>query len=79
MKTITEIRKEINPEIYYSPHQIAKANWIVNGACQKEKARYEYILKMIRLGKLSAKNFGLGKVPHYRIKGIDILSWLKIY
>lgn len=74
MKNIEQITKEVKPNLWYYPQTIAKKSWIVNS---KGKGDYFYILKLIKKDCLRAKNFGLGKVPYYRIKGSEILRFVK--
>ena len=74
-KTLSTIRRELNPEVYYKPSEIADNNWI---SCDgKGKASYYYILKLIKNNKIKARNFGLGKTPYYRIRGSEILKFIK--
>jgi hypothetical protein len=79
MKTLSEIRLEIDLEKYYSPRKIAENFWITNGRGEEGKSNYDQVLRLIRFGKLPAKNFGLGKTPYYRVKGIDLLNYLKTF
>lgn len=74
-KTVSTIRRELNPEVYYKPSEIARKRWITSKG--KGKASYYYILKLIKNGKIKARNFGLGETNYYRIRGMDILKFLK--
>ena len=74
-KTVSTIRRELNPEVYYKPSEIAKKKWITSNGTGK--ASYYYILKLIRNGKINARNFGLGETNYYRIRGSEILKFLK--
>lgn len=67
----------IKPDIYYSPREISKKKCIANSRGGIESGNYDYILRLIRFGALPAKNFGLGKTPYYRVKGIDLINYLK--
>jgi hypothetical protein len=79
MKTLSEIRLEIDPEKYYSPREISQKCWITNSNGEEAKTNYDQVLRLIRFGKLPARNFGLGKTPYYRVKGIDLLNYLKTF
>lgn len=65
--------KEINPDAFYKPSEIVKNKLIV---CDF-KYPYLYVLKLIKKGRLNAKNFGLGKTPHYKVRGSDLLEYKK--
>jgi len=74
MKTLEQVKKEIMPEAYYRPREIAENNWMIG---YRGKNAYYYILKLIKLGRLRAKDFGLGKTPYYRVLGSDLLRYLE--
>ena len=74
MKTLSEIKNEINPEELYRPMQIAKNQWMFGF---QGKNAYYYILKLIQKKKLRAKNLGLGKVPYFRVPGSELLRFIQ--
>jgi len=73
-KALQKIIKEIDPERWYRPMEIAKAGWIRNAG---NKGDYYYVLKLIKRGRLRARDFGLGKTPYYRVLGSEIIRYLE--
>jgi hypothetical protein len=66
-----ETDNKINEDRYYKPTEIVKNGWIqFNG-----NWTYNFILKLINKNRLKAKNFGMGKTPHYRVKGSDLIQY----
>lgn len=66
----------INPNYMYRPSEIAKNGWILNTNGDKN---YKFILKLIRLGKLKAKNVcvtGTSQM-YFRVKGQHIIDYQK--
>jgi len=74
-KTNKEIEKEIGFDVLYKPSEIVKNGWIYN----KKKYTYDFVLKLIRLKRLKAKNVGFGKKNHYRVKGLDVIKYIREY
>ena len=72
-KTNKRIQKEVNIDLLYKPLDIVNSEWIYNGNGKYTK---NFILRLIRLKRLKAKDAGIGKVPHYRVRGIDILEYI---
>ena len=72
-KTLNDIKKEIDLKEWYRPSQISNYRWMLG---YQGKNAYFYILELIKLGKLKAKNFGKGKTPYYRILGSDLIEYL---
>lgn len=72
-----ETRKQINPNDWYKPSEIAEKGWILPIKGKEAKRKYDFITKLIRLGKLPAKNRSMGVWPHYVVKGSDILNFIK--
>lgn len=64
----------IQTDKFYRPQEIVKNGWIKN---LQGKSTYDYVLKLCRLGAIKAKNRGLGKVPHYVIRGNAIIEYLE--
>ena len=73
-KTNTEIKKEVNPDLFYRPSEIFKNKWIYN-----TKGNYlkESILRMIRLKRLEATDCGMGKISYYKVRGSEILRHIE--
>ena len=65
--------KKIITNNWYRPSEIAQNGWIKNS---KGKGDYMLVLKLIRKGRLKARNFGLGLTPYYRILGSEIIRYL---
>jgi hypothetical protein len=80
-KKLEIIKKEIDPDGWYKPRTIAENGWIVapNRKGKSWIGSYAYILKLIKAGKIKAKNWGLGQTPYYRINGREILKFLEEY
>lgn len=76
-----KIKKEVSPEKYYSIREIAQKGWITPIAKgDSATCKYDYIAKLVRVGKLPSKDVGAGYTkPRYYVRGIDILDWGKIY
>lgn len=73
-----EIRKQIDPNSWYKPSEIAEKGWILPIKGKEAKRKYDFITRMIRLKKLSAKDRSTGEIcPHYVVKGSDILNFIK--
>lgn len=68
---------EINPEKWYRPKVIAEAGWIQKPSINFVSSSYAYILKLIRDGSLSSKNYGQGKTPYFAVQGKEILRFIK--
>jgi hypothetical protein len=75
-KTNTEIESEVVKELLYKPLEIVRNGWIYNANGNFTK---DFVLKIIRNKTLEAKNGGTGKVPFYRIRGEDIIKYIKKY
>lgn len=73
MKTLNQIKKEINPEEFYRPRQIAQNHWIL---WYQGGNAYLYILRLISKKRIKAKNFGFGKTPYFRILGSELLRFI---
>ena len=65
--------EKIKIEKFYTPREIFELGVITN---RKGKPDYSLILRLIKAGKLRAKNFGCGKKPQYRVKGSDLIKFL---
>ena len=74
VKTLKQVKKEVTPGEFYRPSEIAKRGWIIDF---KGKGRYAYILKLIRLNRLRARDFGLGKTPYYKVLGRELIRYLE--
>lgn len=66
---LQKAKDEINVNKRYKPREIAKNGWL--DYC------YHSILKLIHKNELKAKDFGLGETPYYRVKGSEILRYIK--
>jgi len=74
----SKIRKLVDPNKWYKPREIATLNFILPIKGIEAKGKYDYVTKLIRLGKLPAKNRSTGKIcPHWVVKGSDILDFIK--
>lgn len=74
MKTVDDVIKEIDPTQWYRPSQISDNMWMVGF---QGKRSYFYILQLIKLNRLKAKNFGKGKTSYFRILGSDLIRYLE--
>lgn len=65
-------KSNIIKNVLYSPREIAKLGLInsMNG-----NACYNFILKKIRAGEITAKNIGKGDTPYYVVKGSELLKY----
>ena len=70
---------EIQPNKYYKPMQIAEAGWIVTPGTKKLLSVYNYVLKLIKRGKLPARNYAEGEKgqQYYKVLGSDISKYIK--
>jgi len=62
MKTLSDIRLEIDPERYYSPREISQKCWITNSNGEEAKTNYDQVLRLIRFGKLLSQDLLIIKV-----------------
>jgi hypothetical protein len=79
---IAKARQEIDPNKFYTPREISENGWIRRPSNRggKNNTSYDLILKLIKIKKLNANNFGMGeKNPYYRIKGSDLLDYLSAF
>jgi len=65
--------KQINPERYYRPREIATLELITNS---KNKRDYFFVLRLIHKGRIRAKDRGLGETPYYIVRGSEIIRYL---
>lgn len=70
MNTIDENR-------WYKTKEVARENWIQKPGVNLFSAKYNYILNLIKDGKLIAKNFGRGKIEYFGIKGSEIKRFIQ--
>jgi len=75
-KSLEQIKSEIDVNKFYRPREIAEANWMI---IYQGNTCYDFILKLIRNNKLRAKDKGLGRIPHYIIKGADLIRYLESF
>lgn len=69
------IIKQIDPKEWYRISTIIENEWIVNTVGNSNK---NHIHRLIKLGRLSAKNFGIGtKAPLYMIRGQEVIDYLR--
>lgn len=67
--------KNINPNQEYRPSEIAKNNWIKN---RVGKGDYFKILKLIKVGRLKARNYCLSEqMPMWLVLGSEIIKYNK--
>jgi len=60
------MRVVLGGERYLKPREIADMGLITNSMGNKNPySNYQYILKLIRTGKLKAKNYSTGKIRKY--------------
>jgi ribosomal protein L15 len=73
-KISMDMINKIDPNHEYKPMEIAEAGWIKNTEGQKD---YKYILKLIKNGKIPARNVAVsGVTPYYRVLGKNIISYI---
>jgi hypothetical protein len=60
--------QSITTQKWYRPREIAKLGLIQNiSGSNNEHSNYNFILNLIKSGRLKAKNVGAGKVPIYQV------------
>ena len=71
---------KINSHKQYKPRDIAKKGWIVSSG-SSEVSHYNFIIRLIGLGKLKANNYASGPKgrPFWRVSGAEIISYKKHY
>jgi hypothetical protein len=62
----------IIPTIEYNPSQIVENGWIRN---TKDKPDYRYVLRLIKYGRLRARNVCLTGKKYFRVLGADIIRY----
>jgi hypothetical protein len=62
----------IVPDKEYNPSEIASNGWIKN---TKNKNDYKYILRLIKYGKLRARNVCLTGKKYFKVLGSDIIRY----
>ncbi len=62
----------ILPHIEYNPSEIVKHGWIKN---TKQKADYRHVLRLIKDGKLQARNVCLTGHKYFKVRGADIIKY----
>lgn len=68
----------LEPNVWYKPMDIAKSGWIKTPGTNEVLSAYNYILKLIRKGKLKATNYAEGEKgqKYYKVLGQDIIDFL---
>jgi hypothetical protein len=64
----------IIPHAEYTPSQIVYYGWI-GKAENKQESDYRYVLRLIKYGKLQARNVCLTGQKYFRVRGEDILRY----
>jgi len=70
--------ENIQENNWYKPMDIAKAGWIKTPGTNEVLSVYNYILKLIRKGKLRAVNYAEGEKgnQYYKVLGKDIIDFM---
>lgn len=70
--------EEINPNEWYKPRQIAEFGWVKTPSTKEISAIYNYVLKLIKNGKLRAINYAEGEkgLNYYKVLGKDIIDFI---
>jgi hypothetical protein len=63
---------QIIPNIEYNPSQIVEHGWITN---TRNKPDYRYVLRLIKYGKLRARNVCLTGAKYFKVLGEDIIKY----
>jgi hypothetical protein len=71
--------EQIDPNREYRPMEIVNLGFIKNTKGSGGYGAYNFVLNLIRAGKIKARNVGMGKVPHFMVKGEDIIKYLTSY
>jgi hypothetical protein len=68
--------KTIDPDKFYVPKEIARNGWITSTG-NHYLSHYNFILRLIRAGKLRAQNYATGMkgMAYFRVKGSEILRF----
>lgn len=66
----------IDPKRLYRPKEIAKNLFIPNS---RGKSDYHFVLRLIRRGKLPARNYGTDSYPLFQVKGEDVIRYNEGY
>ncbi len=62
----------IVPHLEYNPSEIVKYGWIKNS---KQKSDYRHVLRLIRYGKLQARNVCLTGHKYFKVLGSEIIKY----
>lgn len=64
-------------QIWYKPMEIAKQGLIQNSKADKGTVagNYDFVLELIKSGRLQAKNYGKGAKPYYLVPEREILRY----
>jgi len=76
IKSLEQIKSEVDVNRFYKPRTISENGWMI---IFDGKVAYDFILKLIRNNKLRATDKGLGKVPHYLVRGMDLIRYLETF
>lgn len=61
---------------YYKPREIARLGLITNSTGgHNVESNYNFILKLIKSGKLKAKNYSVGPTPYWLVSIDEINRW----
>lgn len=75
MKTLEQVKSEVDLDRFYRPREIANNRWMIE---YQGNDSYYYILKLIKVGRLKARNFGLGKTNFWKVTGREIIKYLEL-
>lgn len=68
--------RKIEGKKWYKPREIAVLGLIKNSTGgDNVESNYNFILKLIKAGKLAAKNYGIGGTPYWMVSEDEIKRW----
>lgn len=68
---------QITPDAEYTPSQIVRYGWISKPR-NKEESDYRYVLRLIKHGKLRARNICLTGQKYFKVKGEEVLRYCSL-
>jgi hypothetical protein len=65
---------QIDPNEWYRLSKISEMGWITNTNGDKE---WKYVWRLVRDGKLKARNFSMPNKPLWRVRGETIIAYIQ--
>lgn len=80
MKSLEQVRKEVNRKKFYTPLEIVKNKWIITSPSASTEASRRFVYRAIDNGLIPAVNLSSAeRKPRHHVKGKDIVKYLKTH